>query len=124
MKLCGASTYKQLPCELHRLPKFLTSPEASPLPTDVAIDMFYLPFKEAVTKSSCFLAALCRTLPYRTYSDSPDPAVKEDEPPNASAWAADEAGWKPGIKFSVELPIFSGAFPEIPDTDLEKKLLF
>jgi len=49
--------------------------------------------------------------------------VKE-EPPNASVWAADEAGWKPGIKFSVELPIFSGAFPEMPDTDLEEKLPF
>lgn len=55
-------------------------------------------------------------------TNSPDPAVKE-EPPNASAWDAAGAGWKPGIKFSVELPIFSGAFPEMPDTDLGDKLL-
>lgn len=57
------------------------------------------------------------------FTNSPDPAVKE-EPPNASAWVADEAGWKPGIKFSVELPIFSGAFPEMPDAVLGEKLPF
>lgn len=44
------------------------------------------------------------------FTDSPGPAVKE-EPPNASAGAGDAAGWKPGIRFSVELPAFSGAFP-------------
>lgn len=42
--------------------------------------------------------------------DSPGPAGKE-EPPKASAGVVGAAGWKLGIRFSVELPAFSGAFP-------------
>lgn len=91
--------------------------------TQLTLYQFYLLSKK-IWQSCHFSAVLSKALPYRTYSNSPVPAVKEEEPPNASGWVAEEAGWKPRIKFSVELPIFSGAFPETPDTVLGEKLPF